>query len=319
MTLINEQSPSFSFSEITAGRGDEDFLALLNQAFPVPPGHTFFEDFPVWDLRHRLASVSVWGLYEGRSLVASAGLRMCYLKNPGLKSIPVGIIGAVATHSRWRGQGLASKGVFRAVESARSQGAQVVFLWSGETSLYQKLGFELCGTQTRVRLDQLDLPLEKGEFPHFMGWTPQIFNKISEREDGLQLSEVDRGWYSAHQNTSWFYTQSAQSSEVTAYAALGRGIDLNHIVHEWGGDPATLHGLLNSIKKVDPDAELLGSRSQIEKFFPHLLNATAKATDAFQDEPLTLARVLDPVGLSQTLGTDASDSFPLWIWGLDAS
>src|SRR5206468_3218299 len=76
-----------------------------------------------------------------------------------------------------------------------------------------------------------------------------------------------------------------------AYAALGRGIDLPNLIHEWGGDPGSLRMLLGSIRKVYPGCGILGSPELLERF------GLATAAGGMSAEFLCMARIIDPARL----------------------
>ncbi|HUP58341.1 MAG TPA: hypothetical protein VM598_12865, partial [Bdellovibrionota bacterium] len=116
---------------------------------------------------------------------------------------------------------------------------------------------------------------------------------------GLVLEERDLEWYAHHEGTYWFRVED--QGRVVAYAALGRGIDLGGIVHEWGGEREPLGRLLASIRRCIPEAELLGPPG-VPDF----------GLDRFPAEHLALVRILDPQA------AEVLAAKPLWIWGLDA-
>jgi predicted N-acetyltransferase YhbS len=286
--IETERQNPFRLAEITRR---EDFGALLDRCFPVAEGRRFFDDFPVWDPERAKAPVRL-GLYQGERLVACAGLRMARLHS----ETPVALIGAVASDAEFRGQGLASRLVSELVDRASTQGAALAMLWGSEHSMYSKLGFELSGAQVRAPLAELELPDERIQFQQ--GWSEGIFEALRRRGSGLLLEDSDLHWYRHHEGTFWFRVEEA--GKVKAYAALGRGIDLGGIVHEWGGEPDALGKLLAAIRRCIPEAELLGPTG-VADF----------GLNRFASEHLALVRVLDPVATRATLGR-------LWIWGLDA-
>jgi hypothetical protein len=110
------------------------------------------------------------------------------------------------------------------------------------------------------------------------------------RENGLALQSSDRQWLSAHKNVQWYWSGSAE--RPGAYAAIGRGIDLQNIVHEWGGNAAELRALLGAIHRDHPEAVLLGP--------PALLRKYGFETGSAAPEFLALVRILDPARVFQS-------------------
>ncbi len=269
------------------------FSNLLDQCFPVPQGRRFFDDFPVWDDRNPVKNIFRMGVFDGRHLISSAAVRITSLKtSSGVAE--VGLIGAVTTHPEWRSRGLASQTVSLAVDWAAERGASLAVLWSSEHAMYEKLGFKLVGHQVRVPLSSLQLGTVSA-VNH--GWIPALFDCLKRREGGLVLSDEDRVWIEAHRNVEWFWTGSTE--RPTAYAALGRGIDLQGFVHEWGGETEALPGILSAIREKNPQAILLGS--------PDLLRARSFAFEPSAIEPLCFGRFLR--------GKPAD----FWMWGLDGA
>ena len=293
---------------------------LLDQAFPVLAGTHFFDDFPIWDpARKTDSSIIRVGVFEGQLLRSCAGVRIAQLKIPqGL--LKIAIVGAVATHESARGQGLASETVSHAVKWAQIQNAALCLLWGSEHSLYAKLGFELCGQQVRVPLVEFATLAKPSEIR--WGLDRALFEAIKKRPNGLHLENSDFRWFSAHKNVIWI--SSWANSRCMAYVAINRGIDLQNIVHEWGGEVSELKKLLGYVSAQAPNSEVLCAPS----------DATSFGAQATSDvEFLALAKFLDPVLVSRSFGMPGEKSdtelfsspqkafstFPLWIWGLDAA
>jgi len=295
----------------------EELNGLLNRSFPVIPGTRFFDDFPVWDPDLRPDSqVKRFGIFsDDGKILSSACARLAHL-HASHATIPVAVIGAVATDESVRGQGLASATVSHAMLWAEAQGAALLLLWGSEHSMYEKLGFELCGNQVRGSL----LEIHGRESQHIFkeGFTREVFEFMSKRNSGLVLANSDFRWISAHQNTRWF--SAWDGDHISAYAAIGRGIDLQNIVHEWGGEAGALIHLLTKISDLYPGVEVLCSPHHPLRF---------RVAPLGIEEFLCLAKISKPEVVAQAYGeSDASlfhsakeafSRFPLWIWGLDAA
>lgn len=328
---------------------------LLTRSFPVPKNACFFDDFPVWDPNvvpegPRLLRV---GAFQDRKLIATTGVRIALLKAPRF-SLPIALIGAVTVEESHRQQGLATQIVTLALEWAKQSGAAMAVLWGSEHSLYGRLGFELCGRQQQVSLSELDLGSTSSEKTH-RDWTPALFKCLQQREMGLFLEPIDLKWVEAHRNVEWFWTGS--KDQPTAFAAYGRGIDLQGMVHEWGGKKEELFRLLEEIRELYPQASLLGPPDLIQELqlnsksapptecmgLIRILNPS-KIFSAYRNEPLaadedaasgnwkirtlgTSEMIMTPAqlarfffGPSELIGNKQPphSPFPLWIWGLDA-
>ena len=181
---------------------DEDafrqYGQLLDRCFPVPAGHHFFDDFPIWDPHWSVPQVRRFGIFSGPQLVSCAGVRLATLKisvdlfpratsqhsPPWSLSAPqftpqsmmIALIGGVATDPSFAKQGLASRAVTTAVDWAEKKGAGVTFLWSSDHPMYERLGFAQFGQQQLVAL--ADLPKLHRPTPSHVheGWNPHLFD-----------------------------------------------------------------------------------------------------------------------------------------------
>lgn len=272
---------------------EKQFSALEDEAFGVvAPGH-YLDDFPIWDssLTHAVGTTFRLGAFDGDRLIAAAGVRLVELKNSG-GPLTAALIGAVATHPEYRGRGLATQLVSLAVEWAGERGAALAVLWGSEHRLYAKIGFTPCGTQASIPLRSLVSAGSKTSVSE--GWTAGILKALKSRPQGVSIRDVDRAWLAAHKNVRWFWTGSPE--QAGAYAALGRGIDLSHFVHEWGGTRADLIAVLNKIHVADPEAKLLGT--------PELFKQYGFQHDPSTEERLGLARVIDATKLFKSAHPD---------------
>jgi GNAT superfamily N-acetyltransferase len=283
------------------------FKRLLSVAFPQRPGASFLDDFPVWDLHlqdRRKSEVLILGGFEGGHLVVAAGLRLTELMRVGPRPIPVGILGAVCVDPEFRGQGLATEVCSQLLALGDGQGVAATFLWGSEHNLYRRLGFNLCGRQITLPMSAALKPrlswIRKQELGGVQtGFTVGVFKKMLERKDGLSLRETDLSWMSAHHGTQWFWV--GPPDRPNAYLAVGKGIDLQGVVHEYGGDQATLLQLMDWVSALRSDLSWIGcveSARSLEFSF-----------DSSQMDYLCMARITDPVGLIQGSSKSPLDPF----------
>lgn len=286
MELNGRENAQLEVDLISGPQSRRALAALLNHSFQVPEDHAFLGDFPIWDESIVPSSEEIvrLGAYTAgkQQLAACTGVRMAHLNTPS-GALPVALIGAVATQEAFRGAGLASGLVSLAADWAKSRGAAAVFLWGSEYSLYHRLGFELCGAQVMIPLDSISFS-EPAATNAQVGWDRAVFRQMRKRSGGLLLSDADERWLSAHRSVEWFWIGDGQSCD--AYVAIGRGIDLTNIVHEWGGGPQALRSLLAWLKATRPGLTLLGAPWTLAQY----------GIDVRQAKPeyLCLARVFDP-------------------------
>lgn len=267
------------------------YEALLNRTFPVAAGDSFFDDFPVWSpLCTVLDRISV-GVVQQGEVVAGASARIASLRTArGI--LPVAIIGGVCCDGEYRGKGYASRLVEILVQWSQDQGVSAQLLWSTEAAMYERLGFRSSGTQVRYALETSGSVVSSPEEIHD-GWDPRIWELLMQRTRGLALRPEDRAWFEQHKNTHWVYVGTKE--KPLAYAAVGRGIDLPGMLHEWGGDPAQVQRIFAHLKQHYPELQVLGSPA----------DATLRGLVELVREPLCLMR-----------GEDLGE---FWIWGLDAA
>jgi GNAT superfamily N-acetyltransferase len=281
-----------TLDEIRGTAAETQFAALEDLAFAVPPPGHYLDDFPVWDpAKAVVGTVFRLGAFDGEKLAGACGVRLAELRFP-LRAVTVALIGAVATASEYRGRGFATQLVTLAVQWATQRGAVAALLWGSEHQLYGKIGFGPCGTQATLPLSGIGGGSSEKVST---GWTPGILTALKSRRSGLIVRDVDRSWLSSHKNVRWYWTGSAQ--QVSAYAALGRGIDLSHFVHEWGGERSALISIFQQIAQDDPYALLLGS--------PTVFKHYGLQHDSATEERLALVRVIDAMALFEAVHSDS--------------
>jgi hypothetical protein len=181
------------------------------------------------------------------------------------------------------------------LDKARQAGCVAVVLWdSSGSSLYQRMGFSEFGTQCIVRLSAFRQDEKRtGSWELRKGWADPIFRLLKERPKGLRLAEQDITWIRRHRNTHWYSLWEA--GRLIAACAIGRGIDLQGVVHEWHGPSDALRCLFDEVLKDFPGALLVG---------PEMGD-------------ITLASHRISMGLILPLqsGVEPGD---WWFWGLDS-
>ena len=276
-----------------------ELAALYDRCFSVPEGASFMDDFPVWDPGIAVEErVQLVYRHEGR-IVASASARLARTR-PGNGTVAV--VGAVVTDPELRGKGLASRALASLLPRVECARPQAVVLWGSEADLYAKFGFAYGGLQCRSRLGDLkfrsstsDSKLEIRD-----GWGGEIESIMNARPDGLVHRDSDRAWIVRHPNVLFF--RLFRDGKCTAFAGVGRGIDLTEMVHEWGGDERDLGLLLSVLARENADLQIL-YHPRHERSFYFLAPGGAKI-----EENLCMAKVLSP----------EFDLNEAWFYGLDS-
>ncbi len=275
-----------------ASRFRQELSDLLDLCFGLSSGFHFLDDFPVWDPQFASPEVRIFTERRSGILRAACGIRLVILRvktrgGDDFFKVRVALLGAVCCHPLWRGQGLASKLIAEGIQWARDQGAAAIFLWGAQEQLYRRQGFFSCGRQVRLPLVEVmraEFPGMRGGLEVRGGLTAELFDLLTQRVDGSALSSQDWNWYGHHKNVQWYFTE--KRGRPTAYAAVGRGIDLEGHVHEWGGEPSDLKAVFESILVEHPQAIWLG---------PSDVPAGQGASPSRIDEFLCMAKILEPM------------------------
>jgi GNAT superfamily N-acetyltransferase len=286
---------------------------LLNDAFGLEKGRTYFDDFPVWnDLglvqRRQIIRKEI---LHGKTVVSVAMGRKAAFHLAGRK-ISLGLIGAVATSPNCRGQGMASRLVSGLIEDLFDQGCAVIALWGSDVSFYEKLGFTPGGEQWMVPLDSLALSevsrVQQLGLSMRHDFAPPLFQAIkrSRLTGGLDLQDNDYTWMARHKGVTWAWLQNPLGG-VSAYIGVGRGIDLPGVVHEWGGDPDALGSLLRWARERVPDLKLMAQPK-------HLVRSQLLAYSPQQMEKMPVA-----LFLKNPISTEKFEFSDFWFWGLDGA
>ncbi len=291
------------FRPFSSDEGEaEALLGLLNRAFPVPPGGSFYDDFPVWDPAAGVSTrrFGAWDPATGR-LLGCALARTAELIAPGGGRQPVGIVGGVATDPLARGRGLARRLTGSAIEWLASRGVPAVALWGEARGLYTSLGFAPTGRQLRVVLGGLAGAAASAASVH-EGWDDSLLALLRERrERGLRLTGGDRAWVRAHRHVQWRWL--GEPGAARAAIAVGKGIDLAGIVHELIGAPEDLRALLAHARDEGIAREAIVPEARIGELGLELVRERIL-------ESVCLLRMLDPTRWR-------ADS--LWFWGIDGA
>ena len=276
-----------------------EFERLLNDAFGVPSGRTFFDDFPVWDEQNGAEILRLGLRSQDGALAACSAMRFAHLWNGG-QTRKVALIGCVASSQFHRGKGLATQVVHELLGRARRNGAAAAILFGTEEGLYSRLGFQPTGDQVRVPLLDLNLEAPAEGSPVGVEWVDSLFTLLQNRKSGLQLQASDRMWMQAHRHNTWWWW--GLPTQPQAYACVDRGIDLGGFVHEWGGDPVALKKLLGFLVQIRPELTLLGN--------PFHLGQAGLLPPGTELEPMCLTLPLQP---------DFEWHGDTWLWGLDGA
>ena len=256
-------------------------------------------------------------LEEDGDILAHANLWPRLLVNQQGKTIAkLGLIGNVATHEDHRGRGI-MKSLFQYLESkAILANMDALILWSDLSVFYQKLGFQSLseefhysfensfrtpkGRHTILKAQDYNEALLKNllnlRYP-----TPYTIERSS-REFQRLLSIP-----STH-----LIVSRSKSDEIDAYCIIGKGYDMNGVIHEWGFQKSSdtlIEMIKYALKTFEYNEILLLCPGNISTELARELKLSAKS---FNSQSMCHAKILSAdEGIKKAL----NQSF---IWGLDS-
>ena len=197
---------------------------------------------------------------EGEVISACAVLPRDLVLNGWL--MRVGLIGSVATHEDRRGQGHAGRLLERAEDVLFHQGAVLSVLWADDAKFYEKKGFVPFGTELDYRIEMKDAAkLPEAHGVRFMesrdiAAMHALYVRHSHRVD-RNLAET----MALVQGPEITAIVREEEGEVVGYILMGRGADLQGMVHEWGGATdavlACVRGLIDCLPPECPGLYLM--------------------------------------------------------------
>lgn len=163
-------------------------------------------------------------------------------------SLRAGLIGSVSTDPEFRRQGLASIVLDRAEKSLADEGAAVSILWADDPRFYFARGYRPVGCEQ----DFVIAPETAAILPEAEG--------VRAMESGdagaihaLYIAHEARAERTGDETAALLECPDMEvlvcedEGRVVAYACQGRGRDLVGTVHEWGGDPLRVLGLVRAL------------------------------------------------------------------------
>lgn len=219
-------------------------------------GGSLAQEYPlVFDERFDGAHVAIGG--EGA--VESACTILARTFHVGDHQVRGGMIGSVSTDPDARGKGLGTRLVVEAEAALQVDGCAFVLLWGEDPGFYLKRGFCPAGVEYDfvIAVDEVDrLPEVEGvrelgpadlEAVHalYCSHPSHVERTVEELRAMLECPGM----------TSLVLERDGQ---VVAYALRGRGLDLAEAVHEWGGAPEDVLGLVRAHVQRASDSDLRG-------------------------------------------------------------
>lgn len=256
---------------------------------------------------------------EGDDLVAHANLwprkATCSITK---QQWTIGLIGNVATDERFRGRGIMSAVMSQLKEVAALNDMAMLVLWSDLLEFYQKQGFRSFGSEIRYIFSSRRSPESSPSERTFVKFRnedifPETLREFSRLRPALNCSLIR----SPHEFQMMLsipctevYCSTDRDGRILAYAVLGKGADMEAVVHEWGGAVdevlALVHFIVNQSAR---DAVMLLAPGALDAKAHECFAATAIASER---HPMAL------VWINEHLAKTTAPLSDLFIWGLDS-
>ncbi len=283
---------------------------------PDPLPYDIADEYPIV-LNSKNSSFSHC-MMESNKIVAHANLwpRELQLQQ---KRIGIGLIGNVASHPDYRGQGHIKTLITHLTTEAKRQQLAALILWSDLTQFYQKLGFSSVGNEYRITINADAIKNFSQASRQFLPTKPEDLTS-KELNQMLQLRQTN-STNTLHRSCEEFATLLTtpdckllcqyDKAEVTGFAIIGKGYDMVAVIHEWG-----LSGI-NDIKQAVYDCRELLDSPSITLLSPGVvdekwLEEFTRASAIIERHPMALANIIE----SSLIDKESLDQ--CFIWGLDS-
>ncbi len=149
----------------------------------------------------------------------------------------VGLIGSVMTAPTFRGQGMASFLLRKALTELRRRGCVVAMLWSDNAEFYHPLGFHRAGQEVDFLFSATEggEPLQSGPVREWKeSDTPNALWRLYCKHSGrLDRSLEEEKALVKIPKTRIFISET--EGKITSFIAVNKGSDFENYIHEWGG------------------------------------------------------------------------------------
>ncbi len=191
---------------------------------------------------------------EAEKVLSHAVLKPLIIRTP-IAVFKVGAIGSVVTESNHRNLGLSRKILDECLNEARRQECDFAMLWTDLYEFYQKMDFELAGTEMSFVIEnEFEVPAHKLKFIQGAQVSAEAILRLYSQHSvtSVRTAEDVRKFLQIPKTV--VYTAWDQTNQLVAYAVEGKGADLTGYIHEWGGSVSNLLALFSHIRKEKKQA-----------------------------------------------------------------
>jgi predicted N-acetyltransferase YhbS len=203
-------------------------IKLIESAFNYPQEQNFAVDFHLLMNESNFENCYI-AINEDKELIGHLGVRKSHMKwNNELH--PVAMMGGIATHPKARGKGIFKK-LYNVARENMSQVA-LFFLWSDNAQLYNRLDFHLCGLQVEFPSKKGKSNLVKTKFAQLSPSEKKELVDLYNKNIYPQIHRDEVDWEDVSKITSADLYLQKKNNNITGYAFMNKGADLQNIVYE---------------------------------------------------------------------------------------
>lgn len=226
----------------------EKVLEFLNHALRAEHSWSIDKEYPTalnLANRHNMNIV-----VSDNRVVSHAVLKPLIIKSPNI-IYKVGAIGSVVTDEEFRNQGLSHKILSESLKLAKQQNCDISILWTNLYDFYRKLNFELGGYEISLSFEK-SMPFNSTQFKYSKDKNVSVeaLAKIYSQHSVATIRSQDEFRKFLSIPNTQLYTAWNLNGTLAAYAIEGKGADLSHYIHEWGGSVSAIKNLLGYISHI---------------------------------------------------------------------
>ena len=226
----------------------DSLLNFLNENLRKDLAWPINHEYPTALALNNIHNMSIITDEDSKQIVSHALVKPLIMKSP-LAMFKLGAIGSVVTSPEFRNQGFSSQNIKNCLQVAKEQKCELVVLWTDQYDFYKKFGFEPAGFEFTYQLsDKTTQPTDINPDLKFMVTNkvdPQALVRLyNQHTVGCVRTAEDFQKYLAIPNSN-IYTAWTKDNNLVAYAAEGKGLDLQNFIHDWAGSTPALLDLFN--------------------------------------------------------------------------
>ena len=213
----------------------DETISLLEEAFEYPSHQSFLIDFYplIGPSNHNHCHL----LIDNQKVIGHIAVRKRTLTYKS-KNLDVALIGGIAIHPKYRGQGVFSN-FFKTIIKKYSNDVALMLLWSDLTSLYNKFNFYEAGgviqTGRKTLLtESLDQNWIESNLKLISNEQFEEIKKLYNSRKDFHLLRDESYWSAIREvSSARLFFKKNDNNSIESYFILGKGQDLEGVIHEY--------------------------------------------------------------------------------------